>query len=167
MPRTHLIDHRNAWRGWIATLFIVLTQGAIFGQSPPAAPVLVPAGQGRSDRLRERNRLAWEALRMRHAGKTAEAAGAADAMLVVERQLFDNDDLDLAGAWNSRQIHEFHADFAAALAPLREAIGIRAKVSGAQDWRAIDDRYSLERIGRLAELSDAGTQAVPRGAAAF
>ena len=49
-----------------------------------------PAGakSDRSVRLDERNRLAWEAVRLRHAGKTAEASAVAGRMLTVERSLF-------------------------------------------------------------------------------
>jgi hypothetical protein len=93
---------------------------------------------------------------MRHAGRTAEAAGAADKMLMVERRLFSKDDLDLAGALEFvARIHEFHADFEPTVAALREAIAIREKASGARDWQAVDDRYALDRMGRLNKVAAA------------
>jgi CHAT domain-containing protein/tetratricopeptide (TPR) repeat protein len=96
---------------------------------------------------------------MRHAGRTAEAATAADAMLLLERQLFSKNNLDLAGALEFvARMHDFDADFEPALAALHEAVAIRAKAADAMDWQAIDDHYSLDRIGRLTKLNVAKRQ---------
>ena len=137
-------------------MLTMATEDATFGQSPPAAPV--SPGQGQSDRLKERNQRAWEALRLRHAGESAKAAAAADTMLRIERDLFDRDHLDRAGALEfAARMHENDAAFGPALEALREAIAIRQKVSAPGDWQLVDDRYAVERLGRLSEL-DASKQ---------
>src|SRR4051812_675543 len=108
------------------------------------------------ERLKERNALAWEVLRLREAGKTAEGVAAAEMMLAVERQIFGAGHEDLAGALEyAAGAHTVHADFEGARDRAREALAIREKVLGADHWLTIDGRYALDRLGPLTEL-DAG-----------
>src|SRR5262249_26785307 len=58
--------------------------------SPPSAPA--------DARLRERNALAWEVLRLRDAGRLDDAARAADRLTYVEREIFGESHEDYAGA---------------------------------------------------------------------
>src|SRR5437763_7114931 len=81
------------------------TAGARIGPQRTAALLLATftlvglgASPTRDERLAERNARAWESLRLREAGRTAEGLSAAEAMLAVERELFPPKDEDLAGA---------------------------------------------------------------------
>ena len=53
------------------------------------------------------------------------------------------------------RIHEFDADYGPALAALREAIAIREKAARTGDWVLVDDRFAVQRLGRLSELDAA------------
>ena len=151
-------------RGRAVSLGLMIALAACVSVRGQAAATQ-PAGakSARSVRLDERNRLAWEALRLRHAGKTTESTAVADRMLAIERSLFAAESTDLAGALEFvARIHEFDADFGPALAALREAVAIREKAARVGDWVLVDDRFAAERIGRLSELDAAKRARFPR-----
>jgi len=107
----------------------------------------------RSDRLRERNQYAWEAVRLRDAGKTAEARAAAEKVLRVERQIFGDAPEDLAEALESHA--RFHAtvdDFEAARAALQEALALWEKLRPKDHWHTVDVRFELARVEALCRL---------------
>jgi CHAT domain-containing protein/tetratricopeptide (TPR) repeat protein len=117
-------------------------------------PVRADEVQPDTERLEPRNALAWEALRLRGAGRLAEAMDAADRMIEVERKLFGDEHEDLAGALEfAAGFHAANEDLAGALARLREAFSIRERVGGADHWQTADARLAIERFGRLSELS--------------
>jgi CHAT domain-containing protein len=116
----------------------------------PAQSSLSPQQQ---QKLKERNRLVAEANRLQEQGKLAEAIGAAQKMLAIERRLFGDVSNDVAESleWLAG-MYQQRDDFAAATAMRRELLAIRAKLHGEKHWKTTDARLALadvERLGRM------------------
>jgi CHAT domain-containing protein/tetratricopeptide (TPR) repeat protein len=105
------------------------------------------------ERVRERNLLFWEAYRFGKAGRTAEAAASIRRMLAVERDVYRDYPLDLAGALDfAADVFWGDGDLDGARDAEREALLLREKQAGKDFWVTVDTRYKLERIERLCKL---------------
>jgi hypothetical protein len=79
------------------------------------------------------------------AGKTAEAVISVRRMLAVEREVFHDEPLDLAGALEfAVDIYWSDADFETARGAQQEALALREKHAGKDHWQTVDARYRLE-----------------------
>jgi tetratricopeptide (TPR) repeat protein len=106
------------------------------------------------EQLKERNRLLSEAQLLRREGKLIEAIAAAEKMRAIERQVYGDihavvvESLEwLAG------MHQQREDFAAASKARQEALAIRIKQHGAEDWRVTDARLALADVNNLARMT--------------
>jgi CHAT domain-containing protein len=104
--------------------------------------------------VQERSRLAWEAGRLARTEKTAEARDTLAKLLDLEREIFGAESHDLAGALEFvAYIQEGMGDCDSARASLTQAVALRTKLAGKDDYRTVDARYALARIERLASLN--------------
>jgi len=105
-------------------------------------------------KIKELNRLATEAQKLRAAGQLAEAVTVTEKGLAIVRELLGSDNKAVADVLgNLAEMQEQRADFAAARKARQEALAIRAKVEGKQHWRTDDARRALEHVGVLEKLS--------------
>jgi CHAT domain-containing protein/tetratricopeptide (TPR) repeat protein len=122
------------------------------------APALKPAAltQEQQDKLKERDRYAKDAVRLRAEGKFSEAISAAEKVLVIDRQVLGNVHPKVAGSLEFlAELHEAREDFTAARKARQEALAIQTKLLGADHWQVTNARLALEAVERLARLAPA------------
>jgi hypothetical protein len=122
----------------------------------------------RYERLRDRDRTAWEARRLAFEVQSGEAIGMARRMVAIQRELFGDSHPDVAGALDFlANIAQRLAHFEEAGAAFKEALAIRTKARGSDHWLTVDARYARERNERLVGLDEARREKYRAGQRAF
>jgi CHAT domain-containing protein/Tfp pilus assembly protein PilF len=125
------------------------------GAEPPQ-PKAAPLTKEQQEKLKERNQLSKEAVKLRTQGKLTEAVAAGEKMLALERQVFGDVHSDVADSLQFlAELHEEQEDFAAARKARQEVLAIQTKLRGADHWQVTDARLALEEVERLARLAPA------------
>jgi CHAT domain-containing protein/tetratricopeptide (TPR) repeat protein len=124
-------------------------------RQPDGEPVTPAASDPRIELRQRRDADVEKAQRLADKAYSKEALVIARRVLTAERSLFPESDPDIAAAltWFASIAKRF-AQFEEARDALKEALQIRSKAHGADDWRTLDARYSLERAERLVGLDD-------------
>jgi len=106
-----------------------------------------PADAARAERLKERERLGSEAIRLGKEGKLAEAIAAGEQALALERMLQGERTTGVAAIleWLAEAEQQREA-FAQAEKRYRESLDIRTALLGADHWQVIDMRLDLDEL---------------------
>lgn len=131
-------------------------------QKSPASPRLTSDQQAR---LKERDRYAAEAQKLRQAGKLTEATAAAEKVVTVEREVFGGVHEELADSLTRLAgLYEDRDDFAAARKAREEVLAVRRRLDGEGHWRVADAQRALARGTRVAALDAPRRQALREAA---
>ena len=116
----------------------------------PAANSLTPPQRAK---LKERDRLWQQAIRLRDSGKIDEAIAAAQKMLAIEREVLGNDHYQVAVSLAFlAALLETREDFPAARKARDETLAITTKEFGKDHWHAVDSRLALDNLSLLEKL---------------
>jgi CHAT domain-containing protein/Tfp pilus assembly protein PilF len=125
------------------------------GAEPPE-PKPAPLTKEQQEKLKERDQLAREAVRLRMQGRLTEALAAAAKTLTLERQVFGDVHPEVAGSLQLlAELHEAREDFAAARKARQEVLAIQTKLLGKHHWQVTDARLALEDVERLERMTPA------------
>jgi hypothetical protein len=123
-------------------------------EQPPAQKAASLSDADRKQLLAERDRFDQESAALQARGKYAEAIGAAEKMLAIERRVFGDVSDDVAESLGRiGRCHVVREDFAAARKALGERLSIRSKQYGNHDRRVIDARRELRDVDVRAGLT--------------
>ena len=104
-------------------------------------------------RLKERDHYSEASAKLRKEGKLPEAIATAEKMLAIEREVFGNDHLDVAGSLERlAKMHEEREEFAVARKQREEMLAIKVKLFGKDRWQVTDARLALADVDVLAGL---------------
>jgi tetratricopeptide (TPR) repeat protein len=122
--------------------------------APPTSIDSTPLTGQQSKQLDERDRLAEQMEKPGRENKLTESIAVAEKMLAIERALFGNDHLEVAGSLQLLgRLHEARGAFARAHRALAEVAAIMTRLYGPQHWRTIDSRLDLADLDLRARLS--------------
>jgi len=137
----------------VLAISIISPAACVWPQAPPGTSQL--ADIVRAAKLIERNRLWEEAGQLRAAGKLAEALERHSRQLVLQRELFGDKTIGEAEAFEQIALNERDRQhWAEARTAAAEALAIREKVHGRDDWRTLDARIFQADIERWSKLND-------------
>jgi CHAT domain-containing protein len=143
---------RNKVYGFPSALLALALAFAVEGRVgaiPPAKPLTAV----QQAQLKERDRYAAEAQKLRQAGQLGEAITAAEKRLAIERDVFGDGHEDVIGALEQlAELHEAREDFAAARKARQEVLTLRTKLHGDKDRLVTNARLALEYLDRLARM---------------
>jgi Tetratricopeptide repeat len=124
----------------LACLAVALPAGPrALGQAPAAARPSPRLTAEQQERLKERDRLAQEAGRLKTHGKLLEAVRAAEAMLAIEREVLGETSEDAIGSLEVlARLHRDREDWAAAKKAGSEVLDLREKALGRDHWKVTD-----------------------------
>jgi CHAT domain-containing protein len=131
----------------------VLSPAATRAESTQApAPASAPAQQKQSD---ERDRLVKQIGELRQAGRFDESVSLAERALELERKAGGKTTAGLAEALTRlAELHELRGDWPKALASRKQALAVRERVDGNDQWRTTDARLALTLAERVAALGE-------------
>ena len=142
---------------FLACALLALALGAGVGRPAPAEP---PLTAEQRERLRERDRLAAESIKLWNAGKKAEAIAALKKQLAIEREVLGANHQDVIKSQHeldhSLEVladeHDEHEQFDAARKVRREVLALRQALYEDKHWRVTDARLDLADTERLASF---------------
>lgn len=133
------------------TAFGGAPQGA---EQRPASKAASLSGTDRKKLMAERDRLSKESNLLEAQGKYAEAIGAAEKLLAIQRQISGDMTDDVAGSLDViGRCHLARDELAAARKAFTEALSIRLKLHGEDDWRSIDSRLQIRGVDLRGHLT--------------
>jgi tetratricopeptide (TPR) repeat protein len=141
--------------GWWLLLGLVSSgPAAAVGRADEPTPKPLTAEQ--RERLKERDRLFAEALKLDHAGKLTEVLATLEKKLAIEREVFGNVHAEVAESLSMlASLHEIREDFGPARKAREEVLAVWTKLHGETDWRVTDARLALENAKLLEKLEPA------------
>jgi CHAT domain-containing protein len=125
------------------------------GRQPDGESVTPAASDPRIELRERRDADVENAQRLVDEAYSDEALVIARRVLTAQRALVAKSDPDIATAltWFASIAKRF-AQFEEARDALKEALQVRSKAHGADNWRTVDAQYALERTERLVELDE-------------
>lgn len=128
-------------------IICLLAFGAAVAMADP------PLTAQQKERLKQRDSLYETMKKLRASGETAQAIAVLEYMLVINRDVFGDFHLDVAGALEQlADLLERQNDFAAARKARQEVQAIETKLHGPNHYRVADARLGLANIALLEKL---------------
>jgi tetratricopeptide (TPR) repeat protein len=117
-------------------------------------PVAKPLTAKQHARLKERDRLAAEAEKLRQEGRLPEMVAAWNKKLAIEREVYGNVHAVVADSLAYlAQIHELDDNFKGSGKAWQEVVVIQRKLHGGKDWRVTNAKLDLKDMKVMAGLS--------------
>jgi CHAT domain-containing protein/tetratricopeptide (TPR) repeat protein len=130
-------------------IMLVVVAGLARADEPQPKPLT----EEQKAKLKERDRLAAEALKFGSAGKLDQMIALLEKKLALERAVFGDVHEEVAASLAElAPMHEFCEDFDAARKARKEVLALRTKLYGEKDWRVTDARLDLKDLEQLAKL---------------
>ena len=109
--------------------------------------------QPRSEMLKKRDTLSTETDRLKSAGRLTEALSASQQMLDIERKVFGEEHLEIAGSLTlMAEIHTAIGDWDAARREATRALEMTTRLEGPDHWAAQDARLALADVAVWSKL---------------
>ena len=125
-----------------------------YADADPPKPAAKPLTAEQQDKVKERNRLANEAVELQKAGKLAEAAAANEKGLALSREVYGPNHAAAATFLDRIGRARFKQEaWAAARAAYRELVAVRAALYGSDHWQTTDARTALADVDRYEKLT--------------
>lgn len=139
--------------GLLLAASVISAANRTWAQAPPDVSQVL--AMQRAGRLIERNRLWDQAAQLRAAGKLDDALQKLSRHNTVQRELFGDKTIGEAEALEQIALNERDRQhWPAARTAAAEALAIREKVHGPDEWRTLDARIFLADIERWSKLTD-------------